>query len=289
MPANATLEKNEKKTLYVIILTLIMMIIEIVYGTLTNSMALLTDGWHMASHVGALSISYSAYRFARSKKINNYFTFGAGKFIPLGGYTSAIALTIVSIIMGFESFMRLLHPLEINFKEALIVSSIGLVVNILSAVLLSHHHHGEDPQNHTHDHNLKSAYMHVLADTLTSLMAIIALLLGQYYRVIWADAAMGIIASVVILKWAYGLCRQTAWELLDGHDKNFDYQMLHQLLEQHNINIVDLHVWRISPTALALEISIETKQLQGAKYYKKIIKQNFDIGHITIEENLVGK
>ena len=214
---------NEKKTIFVVILTFITMIVEVFYGYITGSMALLADGWHMASHVGALGISVIAYRLARSKKLNDKFSFGAGKLIPLGGYTSALMLGLVAVFMAVESFERFLNPTTINFTTAISVSVVGLVVNLLSAGLLwdshGHDHHHHDHEDHVHDHNHKSALIHVIADAFTSVLAIVALITGKYFGWNWADPIMGIVGSVVILKWAYGLCKATIWELLDGNSR----------------------------------------------------------------------
>ncbi|MBL6989206.1 MAG: cation transporter [Bacteriovoracaceae bacterium] len=281
---DATIARNEKNTFYVVALTSIMMVVEIVTGYMTGSMALLADGWHMATHAGALTISLVAYKLAKSHKMNKHFTFGAGKFIPLGGYTSAIVLALVSLIMAFESILRLRSPQAIQFNEAIMVATIGLLVNILSAFILSGKHEHHDL--HSHDSNLKSAYIHVIADALTSVLAIVALIFGKFYDAVWLDPAMGLVGSVLILKWAYNLCKETGWELLDGHAKTIDHDEVKKSLEQDGTHVHDIHIWRIAPSAHACEISVATTALKGSTYYKNNLNQKFQIHHINVEECL---
>ena len=285
---------NEKKTMFVVGLTFITMIFEITYGYITGSMALLADGWHMASHVGALGISLVVYRLARSKRLNQKFSFGAGKLIPLGGYTSALMLGLVAIFMGVESIERFLNPTTIDFSIAIWVSIVGLVVNLLSALLLkdSHdHHHGHDDHHHhnhddhVHDHNHQSALVHVIADAFTSVLAIVALVSGKYFGWNWADPIMGIVGSIVILKWAYGLCKATVWELLDGNSKLIKEDDIKNLFsEDNNVEITDLHVWRIAPNAHACEVVIYNNDLKGSEFYRTKILENFNIEHLIVEE-----
>jgi len=270
------------------------MIFEITYGYITGSMALLADGWHMASHVGALGISLVVYRLARSKRLNQKFSFGAGKLIPLGGYTSALMLGLVAIFMGVESIERFLNPTTIDFSIAIWVSIVGLVVNLLSALLLkdSHdHHHGHDDHHHhnhddhVHDHNHQSALVHVIADAFTSVLAIVALVSGKYFGWNWADPIMGIVGSIVILKWAYGLCKATVWELLDGNSKLIKEDDIKNLFsEDNNVEITDLHVWRIAPNAHACEVVIYNNDLKGSEFYRTKILENFNIEHLIVEE-----
>lgn len=283
---------NEKKTIFVVILTFITMLVEVSFGYITGSMALLADGWHMASHVGALGISVIAYRLARSKRLNNKFTFGAGKFIPLGGYTSALMLGLVAVFMGVESFERFLNPTNINFSTAINVSIVGLIVNLLSAVLLwdshDHHHHDHEhshDHDHVHDHNHRSALIHVIADAFTSVLAIVALVTGKYFGWNWADPIMGVIGSLVILKWAYGLCKATVWELLDGNSKLIKEDDLKELFSNHSdVEITDLHIWRIAPNAHACEVTVYNQNPRGTEFYRELILKSFDIQHLIIEE-----
>ncbi|MEF1304790.1 CDF family Co(II)/Ni(II) efflux transporter DmeF, partial [Vibrio owensii] len=217
-------QKGEKRTLYVLILTVTTMVVEIAAGTMFGSMALLADGWHMGTHAAAFCITLFAYRYAKQNAHNDRFSFGTGKVSVLGGFTSAIALGIVALMMMVESIHRLFNPESIQFNEAIMVAVIGLVVNLASMLLLQdHHHHGHDHHDnhshdheheHHHDHNLTAAYFHVLADTLTSLLAIVALIVGKFYGWVWLDAMMGIVGAVVIGKWTLGLMKQTAPVLL---------------------------------------------------------------------------
>jgi cation diffusion facilitator family transporter len=199
---------REVKTRFVVILTTITMVVEIVFGYLTNSMALLADGYHMSSHAFALGLSWGAYFFARKYAQTERISFKREKLLALSGFTSAIVLQIVAIVMGIQSIDRLMNPLEIMFNEAILVAFIGLIVNVTSAFAL--HHRKEDS-----DHNIRSAYLHVLADGLTSVTAIIALTVGLLYKLYWLDSISGIISSVVITKWAVTLIRDSGKELIE--------------------------------------------------------------------------
>lgn len=299
MAKDETIQSNEKKIFLVIVLTFVTMIFEIAFGYWTGSMALLADGWHMGSHVGALGISWLAYRLARSSKIKSYFTFGTGKFVPLAGYTSALLLAIVAFMMIVESIERLLSPTQISFDMAITVAVVGLIVNLLSALILNNspHHEDEDEHEHehghehthehTHDHNHQSAFMHVIADAFTSVLAITALLLGRYFGWNWADPVIGIVGAFVILKWGYGLCKETAWELLDGHAKGISKDKIIDLLESiEGVKIEDLHLWRLAPKAHACEIILSTKTLRGSDFYRAIILEKLELEHLIVEERL---
>ncbi len=277
------IKKNFKKTSVVVFITAAMMVVEIIAGYLTSSMSLLADGWHMASHAAALGISLIAYKVASSEKVGQMFSFGAGKVIPLGGYTSAIVLTLIAILMGYHSIDRLFNPLTIHFDEAIFVAILGLIVNVVCVIILfDHHHHG--PHEHTHDHNIKSAYVHVIADAMTSLFAIAALFLGKFYNWVWADPIMGIVGSIIILRWAYLLCKETAWELLDGHAKIVDHNEVRIFLESEGFKVEDLHIWRIAPKAHACEIVISNKIEKGSQYYRDLLNQKYKFEHLIIEE-----
>jgi cation diffusion facilitator family transporter len=282
------IRENEKKTTIVVILTAIMMIIEVSAGYITGSMALLADGWHMASHAGALTIALIAYRLAKNNRLTKNFSFGAGKFIPLGGYTSAIVLALIAILMAVESGQRIFNPVNIQFSEAILVAVVGLVVNIASAFILSHdHHHDDDPdhdEHHHHDHNLRSAYVHVIADALTSVLAIIALTLGLYFGATWLDPAMGLVGSAVILKWAFNLCKEAGWELLDGHSKSINLDDLKHAIEKDGATILDLHTWKIAPSAIACSLTIKRDRPMGHAHYRTLIADSFKIEHLTVEE-----
>lgn len=284
-----TISRNERRMFIVVALTSVMMVAEVVAGYLTSSMALLADGWHMASHAGALTIGLMAYKLARSEKIARRLSFGSGKLVPLGGYTSAIALAIIALAMGATSVERLFSPVGIRFNEAIVVAVIGLAVNVVCALLLSggrghHGHEGDNHARHVRDHNLHSAHMHVMADALTSVFAIGALVLGKYFNAVWLDPLMGVAGSAVILRWAYGLLKETAWELLDAHAKPFDHEELKSLIEGSGAEVNDLHVWRIAPNAYACELVIASPAPKGADYYRELIAEKFPFAHLVIEE-----
>ncbi|MEM7435898.1 MAG: CDF family Co(II)/Ni(II) efflux transporter DmeF, partial [Myxococcota bacterium] len=213
---NADIPPGERRTRWVIVLTLATMVVELYAGFVFNSMALLADGWHMASHAAALLVAAFAYRFARRHAHDPRFSFGTGKVGALGGFASGVGLAVGAVLVCVESVGRLISPVEIHFDQALVVAGVGLVVNLLSAVILhdgGHHHHGHD---HHHDHNLRGAYLHVLADALTSVFAIAALLAGKYFGWSWMDGVTGVLASVVVARWSLGLIRDTSAVLLDA-------------------------------------------------------------------------
>ncbi|MDX1828885.1 MAG: cation diffusion facilitator family transporter [Lutibacter sp.] len=204
---------HEQRTRWVVYLTAITMVIEIFFGYWTNSMALLADGYHMASHVFALGLAWFAYVFSRKYAQTDTFSFSKDKLLALSGFTSAIVLQIVAVIMAIEAVNRLLNPLTIKFSEAIFVAIIGLSVNVLSAFFLHHEH------DH-HDHNIRSAYLHVLADGLTSVVAIVALVAGMYYNLYWLDSISGILSSLVITKWAIELIIGSGKDLIEFSKKN---------------------------------------------------------------------
>ena len=273
---------GEKRTLWVILITLTMMVIEIVAGIRYGSMALLADGWHMGTHAAALSITVFAYYFARRNVQNKQFSFGTGKVGALGGFASSIGLAIVAAYIFFESVFRLSSPIAIQFNEAIFVAVIGLIVNMTCALILKDHHH--DHHSEHHDHNLKAAYLHVLADALTSLLAIVALLIGKYLGWIWMDPVMGIVGSVVIAKWSYGLIRNTSNVLLDAEFSEEKLSRVRNLLEEQGSDrVVDLHLWRVGPQHLAAIVSIVTHEPKEVEYYKSLLSKEKDLSHITVE------
>ncbi len=290
---------NEKKTLRVIILTLITMVAEIVTGTLTGSMALLADGWHMGTHTFALGITYFAYIMARRLASSPNYGFGTGKFGILSGYTSAIFLGATAIIMIIESIDRIINPVNIAFNEAIIVAVIGLIVNILSVWMLqgsgadghSHNHHthshsSDKPHVH-HDHNLRAAYLHVLADALTSVLAISALFAGKYLGWSFLDPVIGIAGGIVIGKWAIGLLKSSGRLLLDGNDNEEINKQVITAIESDGDSIVsDLHIWPISSDALAAAITIISKENRSATEYTTRLNNITRLKHTTIETHL---
>lgn len=283
--------QGEKRTWQVLIITAITMLFEIAAGITYGSMALLADGWHMGTHVAAFMITIFAYRFARKHADNKAFTFGTGKVSVLGGFASAIALIVVALIMLIESGQRLLAPQQIHFNEAIGVAVLGLLVNILCAFLLQGNHdhgHGHDENSHPHhhDHNLKAAYLHVLADALTSLLAIAALICGKYLGWNWLDPLMGIAGAVVISHWAYGLLRETGNILLDGSMHPKELAAIKEKIEATLDNrIADMHVWKVGPAHYAAIISIVTHYPQKIDYYKELLGAFPKLSHLTFEIN----
>lgn len=291
---NPNLIKNTQRTLWVIFISLVTMIAEIFAGYWSGSMALLADGWHMASHLAALLITYFAYKMAIAPQMVRHFNFGGGKIIPLGGYTSALLLGGISLLIGYESINRLIHPVSIHFTEAITVASIGLLVNLVCALILreqphSHahpHNHEHHHHHHGHDHNMRGAYLHVVADALTSVAAIIALVISLWQGWLWMDAIVGMVSALVILKWSFTLVKDTGWELLDGHAKGLDYQKIKDRIECEHVEIIDLHVWTIAPNTHACELVVLAKHIHGIEYYRSILKKEFSLEHIVVEERL---
>jgi len=280
--------QGERNTWKVISLTLVMMVIEIVAGLLFGSMALLADGLHMATHTFALGITAIAYYYSRKHAHDRRYSFGTGKIGVLGGFTSAIFLALVSFAMIFESSIRLVTPISIRFNEAIFVAVIGLAVNLVSAYLLhgngADHHHSEHEHNECHDHNLRAAYLHVIADALTSLLAIVALITGKYFGWIWMDPIMGIVGAIVILKWAYNLVTQTGKILLDYNvDKSFMTKIKVILESDSDTRISDIHAWKLGSQKYAAIVSIVTHYPKAPDYYKGLLKPLADIAHLTIE------
>ncbi|ARV74102.1 CDF family Co(II)/Ni(II) efflux transporter DmeF [Vibrio campbellii] len=283
-------QKGEKRTLYVLILTVTTMVVEIAAGTMFGSMALLADGWHMGTHAAAFCITLFTYRYAKQNAHNDRFSFGTGKVSVLGGFTSAIALGIVALMMMVESIHRLFNPESIQFNEAIMVAVIGLVVNLASMLLLQdHHHHGHDHHDHHghdhehhHDHNLTAAYFHVLADTLTSLLAIVALIVGKFYGWTWLDAMMGIVGAVVIGKWTLGLMKQTAPVLLDESiNKSYRDEITETLAPY--AEIVDLHIWKVSGHHYSAAIALKNHSDKTLDEFKQLLSKFDKIHHLTLE------
>lgn len=287
-------DRHERRTWFVVALTATMMVGEIVVGWLSGSMALLADGWHMATHAAALGIAALSYLFARRQAGNSYFTFGTGKFGDLAAFSSAIILVMIAIQIAYESAVRLLHPVQIAYGEAIAVAALGLVTNIVSAWLLrddsDHHHgHGHDQSHihahghHYHDNNLRAAYVHVMADAATSILAIAALLVAMYAQWVWADPAVGIIGSLVIASWAYGLLRASGAVLLDVHaDKNLE-MVIRDRLETKGDRVTDLHLWQVGPGHRAAVISVVSDHPQSPATYKRRLGGLRGLSHVTIE------
>ena len=281
-------DKVEQRTRYVLLLTAVTMVAEIIAGSLYGSMALLADGWHMGTHVAAFMITIFAYRYARKYENNPAFTFGTGKVTVLGGFSSAVALAVVALVMVAESLERIMNPETIHFNQAIAVAGIGLLVNVISAFMLRDehghghsHHHDHD---HHHDHNLRAAYMHVLADAMTSLLAIFALLAGKYIGWNWLDPVMGIVGAAVITRWAYGLLRETGPILLDASIEKDYQQAIQEAIENDADNRVsDIHVWKVGANHYAAIISLVTHFPNTMDHYKTLLRDFHKLSHITIE------
>ncbi|MGU9853905.1 CDF family Co(II)/Ni(II) efflux transporter DmeF [Pseudomonas koreensis] len=287
----ASHDENARRTLWVVALTFVMMIGEIAAGYLTGSMALLADGFHMATHAGALGIAAAAYGFARRNANNRRYSFGTGKVGDLAGFASAMVLGLVSLGIAGESVFRLFEPTSVAFGEATVIAIVGLGVNILSAFLLMGHHghdhshqhdHGHDHHHH-HDNNLRSAYVHVLADALTSVLAIAALLAGRYLGWVWLDPAMGIVGSIVIAKWAYNLMRDSAAVLLDTTDEPVAAEIRELLETSDDVRISDLHVWQVGPQSRAAIVSVVAAAGVTAEAIRERLAPVHELSHLTIE------
>jgi cation diffusion facilitator family transporter len=309
----------ERSTGWVMLLTGVTMIVEIVAGFLSGSMALLADGWHMGTHVAAFGITIYAYRYARLHRNDPRFTFGTGKVTELGGFASALALAFVALLMLIESGQRLFEPRAIAFDEALAVAVLGLAVNVVSALILArqgghghahaaahdsphdhdhaHDHDHDHDHDHAHahghgeDHNLRAAYLHVIADALTSVLAIVALLAGKLAGWTWLDPVMGIVGALLILRWAQGLARATAAVLLDGVARNEVRERLRSAIERHpdaarrGDSVADLHVWAVGPNRLAATVSVVADDPDTPVAYRRRLAGIAALAHIVVEVN----
>lgn len=289
----ASHDENAKRTLWVVALTAIMMVGEIIAGYITGSMALLADGFHMATHAGALSVAAGAYAYAKRHANNRAFSFGTGKVGDLAGFASALMLGVIALGIGFESVLRLFEPIKVAFGTATIIAVVGLGVNIASAFLLSGGHHGHSyDYHHGHDHghagqskdnNLRSAYVHALADALTSVLAIAGLLAGRYLGWVWMDPLMGIVGAIVIARWSWGLMRDTASVLLDATDDHVADEVRELVETPGDVRIADLHVWRIGPEAHAAIISVVGRQGVDGDTIRARLAPVHELAHLTVE------
>lgn len=279
---------GEKRTLLIVVVTAVMMVVEIAAGLIYGSMALLADGLHMGSHATALGIAVFAYVISRRMASDRRFAFGVGKINSLAGFASAVLLLGFALVMVIESTGRLITPISIAFDQALIVAVVGLVVNGASAwVLIStphEHGHTHDHDHHGHDHNLRAAYFHVLADAVTSLLAIVALLAGKYMGANWLDPVMGIVGAALVTRWSYGLIRETSRVLLDKQAGEDHLDLLRKAIEAHSTNrVVDLHVWSIGHGIYAADIAVVSDDPQTPDHYKSLIPSTLNIVHATVE------
>lgn len=322
VPIPTSFAAAERRARLVLVLTLVTMLAELVTGYVTGSLALMADGWHMGSHAAALGITAFAYHYARRNAQNERFSFGTGKVSALGGYSSALLLGVVAFLVGAESVERLIEPSPVDFADALIVAVVGLVVNLTSAWLLaggrgndadhtcddpSHHHHhahsrahhghshGHDLHvhhhhghaHHGHDHNLRAAYLHVVADALTSVLAIAALLAGIGLGWTWLDPAVAFVASGVIAWWAWGLVRQSSRVLLDADDNEELKSRITELIESDADNRVsDIRVWTLGGEARAAMVTIVTHKPRTANHYKALVGTLPGLHHLNVEVHL---
>ena len=278
------------------VLTAGMMVVEIVAGVLFNSMALLADGFHMATHAGALGVAAIAYSYARKHASSSRYSFGTGKVGDLAGFASALILGLVALGIAVESVQRLLDPRPVAFSQATVIAIVGLLVNLASALLLGgghhhghshghahdHHSHGhEHGHGHQHDNNLRSAYIHVLADALTSVLAIAALVGGRYLGWTWLDPVMGVVGAIVIAAWSWSLMRDTASVLLDAHDPGIEREVRELVEGSGDARITDLHVWRVGPGAHAAIVSVAGVP---SEVVRSRLTDVHEIAHLTVEQ-----
>ncbi|AJC78486.1 cation efflux protein [Rhizobium etli bv. phaseoli str. IE4803] len=308
-------QRNELRIWLVIGLTTLMMVAEIVAGTIYGSMALVADGWHMSTHASALLISALAYLFARRQARNPRFTFGTGKLGDLAGFASAIILALIALLMAWESWLRLVNPVPIGFAQAIAVAVIGLAVNLASAWLLAggghdhghhahhgHGHHGHDHHGHSHrghhdhghgdhahhgktgDNNIRAAYLHVVADALTSVLAIAALTLGSLYGWLWLDPIMGIVGGLVIANWSWSLMKSSGGVLLDvvPHGETLPVD-IREAIETEEDRITDLHVWQVGPGHHAAIVAVLTSEPRDPAFYKARLSALSELSHVTVE------
>lgn len=303
--------RNERRVWWVIGLTASVMIGEIAAGLGFGSMALLADGWHMFTHAGALMIAALAYGYARRHADDARFSFGTGKVGELAGFTSAVILALIAVAIGYESVVRLAAPVPIAFDQAIAVAVLGLIVNLLSIWLLheghdqGHHHAGHGHQHHgddrmypddqhrdqpspaagppARDSNLRAAYLHVVADAATSILAILGLLAGRLYGWVWMDPLMGMVGAIVIARWSYGLLRTAGAVLVDMVPDVALAGRIRQVIEEHGGRVSDLHLWQVGPGHHAVIVSLVDKAASPPLYYRSLLVDIAGVSHVTIE------
>lgn len=280
----------EKNTARAVILTAAMMFLEIIGGWYYNSMALLADGWHMSSHVIALSLALGVYVLARRYANDGRFSFGTWKLEVLGGYTSALLLVLVAILMMYHSVERLLSPVAIHYEQAIAIATVGLLVNLICAWWLKegHHHSHDHDHEHSHQHedvNLRAAYLHVVTDAMTSVFAIVALVGGLFFGADWLDPVMGIVGSILVGIWSIGLLKDTSRSLLDAE---MDAPVVNEIREvithvDAQAEIQDLHVWRVNQNQYAVMLAIKNASEGNPEFYKQQLRIHEELVHINIE------
>lgn len=276
---------GEARALAVALLTVVVMGVEIVAGLWTGSMALLADGVHMGTHAFALGLAVAAYVFTRRQAENRRYSFGTGKVNELAGFSSALVLGVSVALLLVEAAGRLLHPRPIAYDEAMLVAGIGLVVNVLSALALTGHHSHDDDHRHWHDdHNLRAAIVHVLADALTSVAAVVALLAARTSGWVWLDPLVALVACGVIAAWAWGLLRDTGRVLLDVEAPEVMRQQVLAALEADgDSRVADLHLWYVGQHTLTLVASVVTHDERSSADYKQRLPPALDIVHPVID------
>jgi len=273
----------EKRTLIVSVVTLLTMAAEIWAGLAFGSMALLADGLHMGSHASALAISVFAYRYTRTHAKDARFNFGTGKVNSLAAFASATMLALFALAMAWESIGRFISPVAIGFNSAILVAVLGLIVNGACLAILGGHGHSHEHK----DHNLLSAYLHVLADALTSVLAIVALLAGKYLGQPWLDPFMGLVGATLVVRWSWGLLRSSARVLLDMQAPEEVGEAIRRAIESEGDNrIADLHVWSVGPGIYAAEIAIVSSRPLDPDSYYKILPGDLGLVHVTVETHL---
>jgi cation diffusion facilitator family transporter len=289
----ADTSRAERRTRIVIGITAAMMVVEIAAGLRFNSMALLADGWHMSTHVAAFLITAIAYHFSRRHADDPRYSFGTGKMGVLGGFTSAVVLSMIALLMAGESVHRFIIPASIHFKQAIGVAVIGLVVNVVCALIFKQphaHHHGDGHahthhDDHHHDLNLRAAYLHVLADAFTSVTAIVALSAGAFLGWTWMDPVMGLVGSVIVSFWAYGLIRDSGGILLDRipESSHLDDEIRRAVESDGDSVVSDLHIWQVGAGKFAAIISIVTHHPRPVEAYRAMLRAHEELVHVTVE------
>ena len=277
--------RSERATTAVLVLTLTTMVVEIVAGWWTGSMALLADGWHMAMHTVAMAVAVFAYRFARRNRDSARYSFGAGKAADLGAFANAVMLAVVAMLVAGESVQRLASPSPIDFTPALWIAVVGLAVNLLSAWLLRDepHDHGDGhAHDHGHDHNREAAFIHVVSDALTSVLAIVALLCGRRFGWTWLDPATGLLGAIMILRWSVSLIRRSGAILLDASPESETTQRIRAIVTDHGDQLHDLHVWPIAAGRYAVAVSASPT---GQDTYREAILALPGVAHLTLDRS----
>ncbi len=294
--SEAPVSARERGARWVVLVTSLMMVTELAVGYATHSLALTADGWHMGTHAAALGLASFAYWFARTRARDRAFSFGTGKVHALAGYTSALILTGVALSMLLESALRLLHPEPVRYAEAIPVAVVGLLVNVVSVALLSQddsaghshgHAHGHGHGDHGTDHNHRAAYLHILADAFTSMLAVIALLAGRYLGWAFLDPAMGLIGGSIVLRWAVGLCQGAGRQLLDMNPSAELAARLRVALEAiDDVRVEELKLWATGPAHHGCVVTLITASPRASAHYRSRLLEVADLAHLTIEIRL---